>query len=67
MVLNVHVPNSVSLGQLKSAKFEQLFPVMVFIHGGAYKVGTGTNKAFDGRFLSNSANTIVVTINYRLG
>ena len=67
MVLNVHVPNSVSLGQLKNEKFEQLLPVMVFIHGGAYKSGTGTNKSFDGRFLSNSANTIVVTINYRLG
>ena len=66
LVLNVHVPNSVSLGQLKSEKFEQLLSVMVFIHGGAYKLGIGTNKEFDGRFLRNSANTIVATMNYQL-
>ena len=29
--------------------------------------GSGTSDKVDGRFLSNSTNTIVVSINYRLG
>jgi len=42
-------------------------PVMVFIHAGAYYVGSGSNPRFDGARLSTAGNVVVVTINYRLG
>ncbi|MEN8651314.1 carboxylesterase family protein [Streptomyces sp. 21So2-11] len=40
-------------------------PVVFWMHGGAYSQGTGTQ--FGGRTMAESTNTIVVTINYRLG
>jgi len=42
-------------------------PVMVFIHAGAYYVGSGSNPRFDGARLSAAGDVVVVTINYRLG
>ncbi|NUO50322.1 MAG: carboxylesterase family protein [Polyangiaceae bacterium] len=42
-------------------------PVMVWIHGGGFKVGSGGDSAYDGRALSEATGTVVVTINYRLG
>jgi para-nitrobenzyl esterase len=41
-------------------------PVMVWLHGGSNRVGSGTEPAYDGRSLA-SRGVIVVTINYRLG
>lgn len=67
LVLNIHVPHSVSNQSLVSGDFEQLLPVMFYIHGGSFMTGTGTSDGVDGRFLSNSTNTIIVSINYRLG
>ncbi|KAL3846950.1 hypothetical protein ACJMK2_017890 [Sinanodonta woodiana] len=40
-------------------------PVMVFIHGESYDVGTG--NAYDGSVLASYGGIIVVTVNYRLG
>ena len=40
---------------------------MFYIHGGAFLTGSSTNDELDGRFLSKSTNTIVVSLNYRLG
>lgn len=42
-----------------------ILPVLVWIHGGALWVGAGSYH--DGRKLAVQGNTIVVTINYRLG
>jgi len=42
-------------------------PVMVWIHGGGLQTGSGTASLYDGRYLSNITNTVVVSINYRLG
>jgi len=42
-------------------------PVMVYIHGGNFISGAGTSSLYDGRYLSNITNTVVVSINYRLG
>jgi para-nitrobenzyl esterase len=40
-------------------------PVMVFIHGGGYTLGS--SSGYDARLLSQFGNVVVVTINYRLG
>lgn len=41
-------------------------PVLVWIHGGAHVIGSGTFPVFDGTALARQG-LIVVTINYRLG
>ncbi|XP_033120786.1 cAMP-regulated D2 protein-like [Anneissia japonica] len=43
------------------------FPVMVFIHGGSFVDGGIGARIYDGRFISNMTETVVVTISYRLG
>lgn len=41
-------------------------PVMVFIHGGAFTIGSGNSLIYDGSRLALLGN-VVVTLNYRLG
>lgn len=41
-------------------------PVMVYIHGGGFRVVSGSEKFFDGEALARQG-VIVVTFNYRLG
>ena len=40
-------------------------PVMVWIHGGAYTIGSG--DMYDGSRLARRGDVVVVTLNYRLG
>jgi para-nitrobenzyl esterase len=42
-------------------------PVMVWIHGGGFTTGSGSSLAYNGRTLATRGNTVIVTINYRLG
>lgn len=42
-------------------------PVMVWIHGGAYYMGAGSQAVYDGAELARHGDVVVVTINYRLG
>jgi len=42
-------------------------PVMVWIHGGAYVLGSGSQPYYNGRRLAHSGDVVVVTLNYRLG
>ncbi|OAK53714.1 carboxylesterase/lipase family protein [Rhodococcoides kyotonense] len=42
-------------------------PVMVWIHGGAYSIGSSAQSVYDGRNLAELGDLVVVTINYRLG
>lgn len=42
-------------------------PVMVWIHGGAYVSGAGSDAMYDGGNLAGATGTVVVTLNYRLG
>ena len=42
-------------------------PVMVWIHGGAFSLGAGSLSAYDGTSLCTLTDTVVVTINYRVG
>ena len=42
-------------------------PVMVWIHGGGFKNGAGSDPLYDGANLARRGDVDVVTINYRLG
>jgi para-nitrobenzyl esterase len=42
-------------------------PVFVWIHGGAFVIGAGSQTLYDGAVLARRGNAVVVTINYRLG
>jgi para-nitrobenzyl esterase len=42
-------------------------PVVVFIHGGSNVSGYTADPVYDGATLAKTANTVVVTANYRLG
>ncbi|WP_240777888.1 carboxylesterase family protein [Nonomuraea basaltis] len=42
-------------------------PVMVWIHGGAYKLGFSGSPGYDARRIARDGDLVVVTINYRLG
>jgi para-nitrobenzyl esterase len=42
-------------------------PVMVWIHGGAWVIGSGSERTYDASHLVRRGDVVVVTINYRLG
>jgi para-nitrobenzyl esterase len=42
-------------------------PVLVWIHGGAFLVGSGATPIYNGADLAARGDVVVVTINYRLG
>jgi para-nitrobenzyl esterase len=42
-------------------------PVMVWVHGGAYVMGSAGQPLYDGTVLATSADVVIVTVNYRLG
>ncbi len=42
-------------------------PVMVWIHGGAFTIGSGSDPMYDNPGLATRGDIVLVTINYRLG
>jgi para-nitrobenzyl esterase len=42
-------------------------PVMFWIHGGGFTIGSGSSELYNGANLANNGDVVVVTINYRLG
>lgn len=44
-----------------------LRPVVLYIHGGAFIAGAGSDPDYDGGNLASRGDVVVVTINYRLG
>ena len=42
-------------------------PVMVWVHGGAYILGSSAQPLYHGRALAGSGEAVIVTVNYRLG
>uniref|UniRef100_A0A8C1FZ03 Carboxylesterase type B domain-containing protein n=1 Tax=Cyprinus carpio TaxID=7962 RepID=A0A8C1FZ03_CYPCA len=63
LYLNIFVPVSVNL----SLPIVTALPVMVWIHGGDFIAGSASKPLYDGRFISNYSNTVVVNMEYRLG
>jgi len=57
LTLNVWTPKADGRGR----------PVMVWIHGGAFAIGSGSQSIYDGTALATRGDVVVVTINYRLG
>lgn len=41
-------------------------PVMVYIHGGAYNTGSGSDPLYDGTRLAAAQDVVVITVNHRL-
>ncbi|MFW0788606.1 carboxylesterase/lipase family protein [Gordonia sp. CPCC 205333] len=58
LTLNIFAPQRTSAGPR---------PVMVFIHGGAYILGTTATPLYDGALLARDGDVIVVTVQYRFG
>lgn len=58
LTLNIWTPNDASAANL---------PVLFWVHGGGFVLGSGSDQAYDGKVLSEATNSVVVTINYRLG
>ncbi|APA96120.1 Carboxylesterase [Nocardia seriolae] len=46
---------------------DELRPVMVWLHGGAFCLGTAAQAIYDGKRLAETGDVIVVGVNYRLG
>ena len=42
-------------------------PVLVWVHGGAYVLGSSAQSLYDGRVLARGGEAVIVTVNYRLG
>ncbi len=42
-------------------------PVMVWIHGGGFVEGAGTQAGYRGHILATRGDAVIVTVNYRLG
>ncbi len=55
--LNVWAPAGHTKGRL---------PVMLWIHGGSFRIGSGSQPTYDGEALT-ARGVVLVTINYRLG
>ncbi|MEU4660099.1 carboxylesterase family protein [Streptomyces sp. NPDC023723] len=49
-----------------ASRADERRPVLVWIHGGGFRVGTGANPRYDGEPLARKG-IVVVTLNYRLG
>lgn len=42
-------------------------PVLVWMHGGAFTMGSGSTPLYDGTSFAQQGDVVVVTLNYRLG
>ena len=58
-------PDCLTLNIWTPSADDEKRPVMVWIHGGGFTVGSG--RLYDGSHLANRGNIVVITINYRLG
>ena len=59
--LTVQVPSNYTYSSAN------LLPVMIWIHGGAFMMGSSNDKIYNMENLSNATNSIIVSMNYRLG
>jgi para-nitrobenzyl esterase len=56
-----------SLNVYTPALDDELRPVLVWVHGGAFMTGGGAMPWYDGSRLATRGDVVVVTVNYRLG
>jgi para-nitrobenzyl esterase len=54
-------------GTTNTAAGDEPRPVLVWLHGGAYCLGTAAQSIYDGRKLVQTGGVVVVGVNYRLG
>ncbi len=66
LTLNVHVPASVASRRRSPLSVRKL-PVLVFIHGGAFREGSASSPLYEASELARRGGLVVVTFNYRLG
>ncbi|CAB9527673.1 Liver carboxylesterase 1 [Seminavis robusta] len=59
LYLNIWRPSNISL--------EEPLPIMVWIHGGGFMIGSGADAVYNGSNLARSQHVMVITLNYRLG
>ncbi|MET0453396.1 MAG: carboxylesterase/lipase family protein [Mycobacterium sp.] len=59
LTLNVWASSDTDRGDRK--------PVMVWVHGGAYVLGSSAQTLYRGRVLASGGEALIVTVNYRLG
>jgi para-nitrobenzyl esterase len=59
LTLNIWASSEIAAGDRR--------PVMVWVHGGAYILGSANQPLYDGRVLAAGGDVVVVTVNYRLG
>ncbi|MGH6889370.1 MAG: carboxylesterase/lipase family protein [Rhizomicrobium sp.] len=64
--LSVQSEDCLSLNVFAPPPANRRRPVMVWIHGGAFVIGAGSQSLYDGSHLA-AHGVVVVTINYRLG
>jgi para-nitrobenzyl esterase len=57
--LNIWASSDIAPGDQK--------PVLVWLHGGAYILGSSGQPLYDGRRLAGGGDVVVVSVNYRLG
>ncbi|KAJ7388538.1 hypothetical protein OS493_037056 [Desmophyllum pertusum] len=60
LTINVFVPQD-------NVKQSALLPVMVWIYGGGFSVGSSAFSSYNGAYLATEGGVMVVTFNYRLG
>lgn len=46
---------------------DDALPILVWIHGGGWNIGSGSQAIYDGTNLARQHDVVVVTFNYRLG
>lgn len=63
----IHSEDCLYLNIWTPAAYDEPLPVMVWIHGGTFVTGAGSQPQFDGTSFAEHGKVILVTINYRLG
>ncbi|OAA64321.1 Carboxylesterase, type B [Niveomyces insectorum RCEF 264] len=63
---NVWTPHLPPMAGVKNASAE-LKPVMLYLYGGGFTSGSGKNPNTDGTNLASRGDTVVVSVNYRVG
>ncbi|KAI3636530.1 hypothetical protein MIR68_005475 [Amoeboaphelidium protococcarum] len=66
--LNIYAPLRQSSLTTRHHHHHHLKPVLIFFHGGGFFLGGGSeHKLYDGSYMVQNHDVVVVTVNYRLG